>query len=265
MQLNVIDCLSMCTKLNNLDLTNSAISDISDYRSKLKTAIPSLLILDGFGFDEIGATVNMTECSSSLTSDFSKESASSISDQIVEINTISRPLSGANKMIDAVVIDSRRPSTAGEHTACGLECDKKIIILLCFKLLQIAIKLTFVLIRWLGSSSICSAGEPIVGNIVNKVRRKRRDKMKQLNSDSSSTSTSLIESTSQHIASAEKFPKHLPQIPVKLEMGVIDTDAFVKSNEMDSEQDVHQLIEMCRKWRELSQKSRRKLNADANM
>lgn len=109
----------MCTKLNNLDLTNNAISEIFDYRSKIKTAIPSLLILDGFGFDETGATINMTECSSSLTSDFSKDSASSISDQIVETNTISRPMSGTNKIIEAVVIDStRRPSTAGEYTAC---------------------------------------------------------------------------------------------------------------------------------------------------
>lgn len=97
----------MCTKLNNLDLTNNGITRISDYREKLKAAIPSLLILDGFGFDETGT--NMTECSSSLTSDISRDSSS-----ISEANSTNRPLSGISQFVDTLVINSSgRPSTAG--------------------------------------------------------------------------------------------------------------------------------------------------------
>lgn len=105
----------MCTKLNNLDLTNNGIQNIADYRQKVKAAIPSILILDGFGFDETGANANMTECSSSLTSDISRDS-SLISDRMSEANSTSRPLSGTNQFVDTLVINSSgRPSTAGEH------------------------------------------------------------------------------------------------------------------------------------------------------
>lgn len=106
----------MCKKLNNLDLTNNGITTIADYRQKVKTAIPSLLILDGFGLDESGTNANMTECSSSLTSDISRDS-SSLSDRMSEANSTSRPLSGTNQFVDTLIIDSSgRPSTAGAYT-----------------------------------------------------------------------------------------------------------------------------------------------------
>lgn len=111
--LNVVSFLSMCTKLNNLDLTNNAIVGTSDYRYKLKVTIPSLLILDGFGFDEMSQNANLTECSSSLTSEFSKDSNSSISDRCLD--SASRPLSATNHFNDSTANDSlRRPSTAGK-------------------------------------------------------------------------------------------------------------------------------------------------------
>lgn len=106
--LNAVSFLSMSPKLNNLDLTNNAVTEITDYRQKMKMAIPSLLILDGFGFDEFVSNANATDCSSSLTSDLSKDSTSSIS----ELNTSSRPVSGTSTA--TVLIDSsKRPSTAG--------------------------------------------------------------------------------------------------------------------------------------------------------
>lgn len=109
------------------------------------------------------------------------------------------------------------------------------------------------------SSSICSGGEPIVGNIVNKVRRKRRDKAKNKPSDSPSTSlSSLLESTSEKIVNSNKYPMVLQQSAVPLELGVINTEPT--SDKVDTEQDVNQLIEMCQRWRELSRKSRETLN-----
>lgn len=116
-----MDFLITCKKLNSLDLTNNAITNASDYRQKVKTTLPTLLILDGFGFDEpikYGAAAgNLTECSSSLTSDLSKDDGSSLSDRICDSNTASRPMSG-QFVIDAAMtmttISTKRPSTAGK-------------------------------------------------------------------------------------------------------------------------------------------------------
>lgn len=46
----------------------------------------------------------------------------------------------------------------------------------------------------------------------------------------------------------------LPQSAIPLELGVINTEPEKSCPEQD--QNVHQLIEMCRRWRELSRKSR---------
>lgn len=101
--------------MNNLDLTNNVIANTSDYRQRVKATLPLLLILDGFGFDDsITNTNNITECSSSLTSDISKDS-SSISDRMLDSNIASRPMSGTSHYRDGMTIDSvKRPSTAGK-------------------------------------------------------------------------------------------------------------------------------------------------------
>lgn len=54
----------------------------------------------------------------------------------------------------------------------------------------------------------------------------------------------------------------LPQSTVPLELGVIDMDPEL--NKVNSDQDANQLIEMCRRWRELSRKSRQKLDNKSN-
>lgn len=129
-QIDVIDFLITCKKLNNLDLTNNLVTNTSDYRQKVKTTLPTLLILDGFGFDEpiaYGAATssNLTECSSSLTSDLSKDSGgcSSLSDRICDSNAVSRPMSGQSgggqfviesTMAMTTISAMKRPSTAGE-------------------------------------------------------------------------------------------------------------------------------------------------------
>lgn len=93
---------------------------------------------------------------------------------------------------------------------------------------------------------------------MNKVRRNRGQKkstheIKQ--SESSSTSlTSLLESNMNQQSNSNKFPMILPQSSIPLELGVINTE--IMKSCAHEEQDVHQLIEMCRRWRELSQKTR---------
>lgn len=99
------------------------------------------------------------------------------------------------------------------------------------------------------------------------MRRKRREKINHKQSESSSTSiSSLLESSSKNVLKANKFPMLLPQSSVTLELGVINTEPMASSEQSkcDQEQDAHQLIGMCRRWRELSRKSRENHNIDSN-
>lgn len=126
----MINSLITCKKLNSLDLTNNPITTTSDYRQKVKFALPTLLILDGFGFDEqIGcdAVGNLTECSSSLTSDSSRDNGSLLSNRICDSNLINRSMCGhsssqsiiestasATEPPPTTTISTKRPSTAGK-------------------------------------------------------------------------------------------------------------------------------------------------------
>lgn len=116
-QINAVTSLLSCVKLTNVDFTNNPIVNTPEYRQKIQISIPSLLILDGFGFDETGTNVgNSTECSSSLSSDISKDS-SLLSDRFFDLNLISRPMNNANQFADGASIEpTRRPSTAGKFT-----------------------------------------------------------------------------------------------------------------------------------------------------
>lgn len=126
-----------------MDLTNNAITKTFDYRQKVKTILPALLILDEFGFDEpitCAATGNLTECSSSLTSDLSKDDiSSSLSDRLCDSNTVSRPMSGQSCgqfVIDSAMtmttISTKRPSTAGK-IRYGNGYDNCTFSFFCFK------------------------------------------------------------------------------------------------------------------------------------
>lgn len=97
---------------------------------------------------------------------------------------------------------------------------------------------------------------------MNKVRRKRLEKTshKVPNESSSASISSLLETSSQNITNSNKFPMLLPQSSVTLELGVINTEPKLPSEQGECDQDVHQLIEMCRRWRDLSRKSRENHN-----
>lgn len=96
---------------------------------------------------------------------------------------------------------------------------------------------------------------------MNKVRRNRRQRknpsetrLSDSSSSTTSTFSSLLESSAKNLSNANNFPKILPQSSIPLELGVINTRPSRLIDDQD--QDVHQLIEMCRRWREISRKSR---------
>lgn len=146
----------MCGKLTNLDLTNNNINELSDYRSKVKGVIPTLLILDGFAAETTNDIQNPSECSSSLTSEFSK-------------NTSSISSSRSSRSLSRISFHSIEFSE--KHLTVGG-----------------------------GATSHCSTEEPVVGNVINKVRYCKRhvkeNQGKTIFGNSSSTSVSSSSSSS---------------------------------------------------------------------
>lgn len=97
----MVGFLAMCENLNNLDLTNNEITKSHEYRQQIRLAIPTLLILDGFGFDDTFCDANdkpnsSSVSSSSLTSDISKELSSSSCEQDGRYSCSRRPISATN-------------------------------------------------------------------------------------------------------------------------------------------------------------------------
>lgn len=96
--------------------------------------------------------------------------------------------------------------------------------------------------------------EPVVGNIINKVRHRRNPKICTLNTSPSSSSISSVELV--RTIKSLKFQADLPQATVvPLESGLINIE---QSSIDDIERSSEHLIDMCRQWRSASRISRKK-------
>lgn len=110
--------------------------------------------------------------------------------------------------------------------------------------------------------------DAIVGNMIEKVRRERKNQQKS--NDNRSTSSSINTNVIHDDASDEhlrQFPHALPQSSVALEFGlvetVLETSPFfanhTASNDLTKQCDddnIDKLLTVARKWRETSQRSR---------
>lgn len=101
----------MCAKLNVLDLTKNGVTSTVDYRQKVKVAVPNLLILDGFAFDDVPVRCSAntqfdkfdsSECSSSLISNLSKDTTDSYSDKNIDNEIKSPKLNRSSGNTDAI-------------------------------------------------------------------------------------------------------------------------------------------------------------------
>uniref|UniRef100_A0A182QKL9 U2A'/phosphoprotein 32 family A C-terminal domain-containing protein n=1 Tax=Anopheles farauti TaxID=69004 RepID=A0A182QKL9_9DIPT len=187
--------LALCEKLEVLDLRENFVSEDPSFWHVLKTNIPQLRCLNGTQFREVAS--DETDLSSS---DYRSSSSGSIEDVRRgrwEAPTVSsgggivgasreigprRPITASvERRVTVELLDQQRPSTADP--------------------VKIKAQLT--------------SGEPVVGSVVTKARRRRR----QRTAWGESTSCSSVSSSDSSFT--KDFPDRLPQKAVDLELGVI--------------------------------------------
>lgn len=89
-------------------------------------------------------------------------------------------------------------------------------------------------------------GEPLVGNILQQVRRNRKPKQAWTDSTSSISSSEMLDQKSVD------FSNKIPQAPVDLELGLVGTEQHIDvSNE--------NILETARTWRHQSAQNRERI------
>ncbi|XP_058116783.1 uncharacterized protein LOC131288515 [Anopheles ziemanni] len=192
--LGSVTFLALCEKLEALDLRENLVSENPSFRHVLKMNIPQLKSLNEIPFREVAA--DDTDLSSS---EYRSSSSGSVEDihrgrwnmlgtsvagelQREAAGLERRPTTASvERRVTVELLDQERPSTADP--------------------VKIKAQLT--------------SGEPLVGSIVTKARRRRRQKTAW----GESTSCSSVSSSDSSFS--KDFPDRLPQKAVDLELGVI--------------------------------------------
>lgn len=273
----LLNCLTLCAKLVELNLHDNPISRQVDYRRRVGEIVPNLMILDGMSVghnrSKSAEKISSSEFSSSLSSSLSRDidSANNFSNNAMhEIG----PMASIERDTETVINVRARPSTAGTSYARRISYTK---YLLTFNF-HVQFYVHFLELEPFSDSnrSLCR-GDAIVGNIIDKVRRERRHQSNINASESRpSTSSSLsrtISSSNSTTSSDRRFPNVLPQSVVELELGLIEIENHVPSvpaftsvsaNDTNSnelllqrgDEAIAKLLAAARKWRETSQRSR---------
>lgn len=246
-QLSGIGFLSMCHKLRDLDLTNNAIAQRPDHRPQVKRMLPALLILDGFVCDVANEQFTASDASSSLSSEWSKDIS-------VSSGTPSRSPGCTSQSVDnAPAKRTHRPLTAGtlfdsfrqnsicRHALCNMptEC------------------IGMVCVWFTESTPSCSYGEPVVGNIVNRVRRRKQtgnDQPMRVH-DPPPTSMANVNSSAEQTRNGLESDER-QQHDNGATATTSNTAQTLPIQRSGFQQDATNLIEMCRKWRDSSRKTR---------
>lgn len=92
------------------------------------------------------------------------------------------------------------------------------------------------------------SGEPLVGNILQQVRRNRKMRQAWADSSSSISSTDFSESASART----EFPTRLEQNPVDLELGLVGTEEAMDLSDEN-------ILEAARVWRRQSAQRRERI------
>uniref|UniRef100_A0A182N2Y9 U2A'/phosphoprotein 32 family A C-terminal domain-containing protein n=1 Tax=Anopheles dirus TaxID=7168 RepID=A0A182N2Y9_9DIPT len=243
--LGSVTFLALCEKLEVLDLRENFVSEDPSFWHVLKTNIPQLRCLNETQFREVAS--DETDLSSS---DYRSSSSGSIEDVQRgrwEGPTASnaggdgvsgergprRPITASvERRVTVELLDQQRPSTADP--------------------VKIKAQLT--------------SGEPVVGSVVTKARRRRR----QRTAWGESTSCSSVSSSDSSFS--KDFPDRLPQKAVDLELGVIGVargqgqtsrGAAQRSQHTehatvgdDDDDDAQSLLRAARLWRQRSLQTR---------
>uniref|UniRef100_A0A182M0Q7 U2A'/phosphoprotein 32 family A C-terminal domain-containing protein n=1 Tax=Anopheles culicifacies TaxID=139723 RepID=A0A182M0Q7_9DIPT len=239
--LGSVTFLALCEKLEVLDLRENFVSDDPSFWHVLRTNIPQLRCLNETQFREMAS--DDTDLSSS---DYRSSSSGSIEDvqrgrwdgPMAESNgrgdvpptcdrVPRRPITASiERRVTLELLDQQRPSTADPA--------------------KIKAQLT--------------SGEPVVGSVITKARRRRR----QRTAWGESTSCSSVSSSDSSFS--KDFPERLPQKAVDLELGVIGVAGQGESSRSTqhrplvsttgTDDDPQNLLRAARLWRQRSLQTR---------
>ncbi|XP_320563.5 uncharacterized protein LOC1280701 [Anopheles gambiae] len=250
--------LALCEKLEVLDLRENFVADDPSFWHVLRTNIPQLRCLNDTQCRELAN--DDTDLSSS---DYRSSSSGSSEDvqrgrwegsvaasgredvpHPPGASVLRRPITSASveRRVTVELLDQQRPSTADP--------------------VKIKAQLT--------------SGEPVVGSVITKARRRRR----QRTAWGESTSCSSVSSSESSSSFAKDFPDRLPQKAVDLELGVIGQGetsrgqqqqqqqqhrTAVSATEPDDDNDPQSLLRAARLWRQRSLQTRETIREQEQM
>ncbi|XP_052888195.1 uncharacterized protein LOC128296752 [Anopheles moucheti] len=248
--LGSVTFLALCEKLEVLDLRENFVSEDPSFWHVLRTNIPQLRCLNETQFREV--TSDETDLSSS---DYRSSSSGSIEDvqrgrwdgmatssngrddiQPPSDRVTRRPITATvERRVTLELLDQQRPSTADT--------------------VKIKAQLT--------------SGEPVVGSVITKARRRRR----QRTAWGESTSCSSVSSSDSSFS--KDFPDRLPQKAVDLELGVIGVAGQGESSRSahhrqpesatGTDDDPQNLLRAARLWRQRSLQTRETIREQEQM
>ncbi|XP_049544001.1 uncharacterized protein LOC125956307 [Anopheles darlingi] len=193
--LGSVTFLALCEKLETLDLRENFVAECPTFRPMLKTNIPQLRCLNETPFSDVGRDEE-TDLSSSEYRSSSSGSLEEGQRERWEVTGLGERPHGP----PAHNHSSRRPTTASIERRVTVELRDQERPSTADPV-KIKAQLT--------------SGEPVVGSIVTKARRRRR----QRTAWGESTSCSSVSSSDSSFS--KEFPERLPQKAVDLELGVI--------------------------------------------
>ncbi|XP_049296789.1 uncharacterized protein LOC125770829 [Anopheles funestus] len=248
--LGSVTFLALCEKLEVLDLRENFVSEDPSFWHVLRTNIPQLRCLNETQFREM--TSDETDLSSS---DYRSSSSGSIED--VQRGRWDGPVASSNGRENVQPSSDRvphRPITASVERRVTLE-------LLDQQRPSTAdpVKLKAQL----------TSGEPVVGSVITKARRRRR----QRTAWGESTSCSSVSSSDSSFS--KDFPDRLPQKAVDLELGVIgvagqgepsrSTHRRQPESATGTDDDPQNLLRAARLWRQRSLQTRETIREQEQM
>uniref|UniRef100_A0A182W228 U2A'/phosphoprotein 32 family A C-terminal domain-containing protein n=1 Tax=Anopheles minimus TaxID=112268 RepID=A0A182W228_9DIPT len=248
--LGSVTFLALCEKLEVLDLRENFVSEDPSFWHVLRTNIPQLRCLNETQFREI--TSDETDLSSS---DYRSSSSGSIED--VQRGRWDGPVPVANGREDippSADRVQRRPITASVERRVTLE-------LLDHQRPSTADPAKI--------KAQLTSGEPVVGSVITKARRRRR----QRTAWGESTSCSSVSSSDSSFS--KDFPERLPQKAVDLELGVIgvagqgESSRSTQHRPLESatgtDDDPQNLLRAARLWRQRSLQTRETIREQEQM
>uniref|UniRef100_A0A182S8W3 U2A'/phosphoprotein 32 family A C-terminal domain-containing protein n=1 Tax=Anopheles maculatus TaxID=74869 RepID=A0A182S8W3_9DIPT len=250
--LGSVTFLALCEKLEVLDLRENFVSEDPSFWHVLRTNIPQLRCLNETQFREV--TSDETDLSSS---DYRSSSSGSIED--VQRGRWDGPIPSANGSGDTVTV--RRPITASVERRVTVELLDQQRPSTAGKILN-PVKIKAQL----------TSGEPVVGSVITKARRRRR----QRTAWGESTSCSSVSSSDSSFS--KDFPERLPQKAVDLELGVIGvagqgepsrhasaTQHRPPESTTGTDDDPQSLLRAARLWRQRSLQTRETIREQEQM